>query len=117
MYVRTTPGVRSLRTNYSLAAQKKNVPGWPPLLQIYLAFFLPVLLALLFSLNTIVWESVRINYIFIFGSCFSVFLIPTHGMQNGTFELSWTPESMRRYGAFGVMSMIYNPFASFRHFC
>ncbi|CCA74266.1 related to putative phosphate transporter 1 [Serendipita indica DSM 11827] len=42
------------------------VPAWPALLQIYLAFFVPVVFGLLVSLNIIVWAHVRINYIFIF---------------------------------------------------
>lgn len=43
-----------------------TVAGWSGLLQIYLAFFIPVAFGLLVSLNNIVWARVRINYIFIF---------------------------------------------------
>jgi xenotropic and polytropic retrovirus receptor 1 len=56
--------------NNSSACQpdvQERVPGWSSLLQIYLAFFIPVVFGLLVSLNVIVWAYVRINYIFIFG--------------------------------------------------
>lgn len=50
---------------------QERVPGWSSLLQIYLAFFIPVVFGLLVSLNIIVWAYVRINYIFIFGELLS----------------------------------------------
>lgn len=46
---------------------QQRIPSWSSLLQIYLAFFLPVAFGLLVSLNIIVWAHFRINYIFIFG--------------------------------------------------
>ncbi|KAG8819078.1 hypothetical protein FRC19_010139 [Serendipita sp. 401] len=48
------------------APTREAVPAWAALLQIYLAFFIPVVFGLLVSLNLIVWAHVRINYIFIF---------------------------------------------------
>ncbi|KIM22136.1 hypothetical protein M408DRAFT_18233 [Serendipita vermifera MAFF 305830] len=45
---------------------QERIPAWSSLLQIYLAFFIPVVFGLFVSLNIIVWAHVRINYIFIF---------------------------------------------------
>ncbi|KAG8807091.1 hypothetical protein FRC17_004659 [Serendipita sp. 399] len=45
---------------------REVIPAWSALLQIYLAFFIPVIFGLLVSLNLIIWAHVRINYIFIF---------------------------------------------------
>lgn len=42
------------------------IPAWAGLLQVYGAFFLPVIFALLFFLNLEVWVRYRINYRFIF---------------------------------------------------
>jgi len=50
------------------------MPEWFSLVQIYLGFAIPVLLGLLVSLNVVVWARMRINYVFIFGSCIPVLL-------------------------------------------
>lgn len=42
------------------------IPMWPQLLITYAVFFLPTLFAVLFGLNLIAWQHVRINAVFIF---------------------------------------------------
>jgi hypothetical protein len=50
------------------ADTRREIPAWGGLLQVYGAFFLPVIFALLFFLNLQVWARYRINYRFIFVS-------------------------------------------------
>jgi hypothetical protein len=49
------------------ADTKRDIPAWAGLLQVYGAFYLPVIFGLLFFLNLEVWVRYRINYRFIFG--------------------------------------------------
>lgn len=48
------------------SSTQAQIPLWPQLLVVYSALFLPTLFALLFGLNLIAWQHVRINVVFIF---------------------------------------------------
>lgn len=48
------------------ASTRMRIPAWPQLLGVYAALFLPTLFALLFGVNLLGWQQVRINTVFIF---------------------------------------------------
>ncbi|WFD29677.1 Xenotropic and polytropic retrovirus receptor 1 [Malassezia sp. CBS 17886] len=57
--------IEGLRSALSPATQAL-LPAWRQLLQLYGAAFIPVLFALIFGLNLVGWQAVRINTVFIF---------------------------------------------------
>jgi hypothetical protein len=49
------------------AETREAIPAWNALLQVYGGFVLPLIFAMLITINMTAWQRARINYVFIFG--------------------------------------------------
>lgn len=78
--------IEGLRSTQSVTT-RMLIPQWRSLLVLYAAEFLPTLFALLFGLNLVAWQRVRINTVFIFELDAGSALEPTQYFEIPAFFL------------------------------